>query len=92
MATDTKEEKKIKRPTAEKRQIQNEKKRLVNKNFKSKVRTAIKTFEESLKGDSQETTKEGLNAVYSLLDKGTKRGIYKKNTTSRMKSRLTAKV
>ncbi len=92
MAKEVKEKKdqKVKRPTAQKRAIQSEKRRLNNKAFKSSIRTAIRKFEESLpKGDSK-VTKENLNEVYSLMDKGVKRGIYKINKASRTKSRLTA--
>jgi len=79
------EKKKSKRPTAEKRLIQNQKQREVNRTFKSKVKTAIRQFEENHEKDS-------LNLVFSLMDKAVKRGIYKKNKSSRTKSRLTAKV
>lgn len=85
------EAKKERRPQAEKRAIQSEKRRLINKNFKSSVRTAIRKFEEELaKGDAA-VTKKNLNEVYSLMDKGVKRGVYKLNMASRTKSRLTAK-
>lgn len=82
---------KVKRPTALKRDIQNEKKRLINKSFKSKMRTSIRTFEETLTAGNVETIKEKLNEVYSLLDKAVKRNIIKINVASRKKSRLTAK-
>ncbi len=89
----TKEEKKkkTKRPTAEKRDIQNSKRRMRNKVFKSQVRTAIRKFESIRgKGDAP-ATKAQLNEVYSLLDKGVKHGIFKLNKASRTKSRLAAR-
>lgn len=83
--------KKAKRPTALKRDLQNEKRRLHNKTYKSRVRTAIRQFEDTLsQGDSQ-TKQEKLNEVYSLLDKCVKTGIYKINKASRTKSRLAAR-
>lgn len=86
-----KKEVKVKRPTAQKRAIQSEKKRLTNKTYKSSVRTAVRKFEESLpKGDAA-LTKEHLNEVYSLMDKGVKRGVFKINKASRTKARLTAR-
>jgi small subunit ribosomal protein S20 len=92
MAKEEKKEKKIKRPTAQKRDIQNEKRRLRNKMFKSSVRTVIRNLDETLaKGDS-ELVKEKLNAAYSILDKGVKRGALKLNTASRTKARLAARV
>lgn len=91
MAKEAEKAKKVKRPTAEKREIQNIKNRLVNKSFKSKVRTAIRKFEGVLSSDDQTTIQSSLNEIYSLVDKGVKRGIYKQNTAARTKSRLTAR-
>jgi len=92
MAKDKVEEvKKVKRPTALKRDIQNEKRRLRNKTFKSQVRTAIRQFEEILPKGEPEAIKEKLNLVYSLMDKGVKKGVFKINKASRTKSRLTAR-
>lgn len=82
---------KVKCPTALKRDIQNEKKRLINKSFKSKMRTGIRSFEETLSTGNVDAIKEKLNEVYSLLDKAVKRNIMKINAASRKKSRLTAK-
>lgn len=92
MAQDkTEQVKKVKRPTALKRDIQNEKRRLRNKAFKSQVRTTIRQFEELLpKGDTAAIT-EKLTQVYSLMDKGVKKGVFKINKASRTKSRLTAR-
>jgi small subunit ribosomal protein S20 len=80
-----------KRPTAEKRVLQNEKRRLINKAFKSKMRTTVRNFETTLKKGEAEEIKTGLKEIYSLADKGVKRGIHKLNTASRIKSRYTAK-
>ncbi len=85
------EKKKIKRPTAQKRDIQNSKKRLANRIFKSCVRTAIRKFEESLTKGDEKISQDLLNDVYALMDKGVKNGVFKLNKASRTKSRLTAK-
>jgi len=90
MAKDT-EKKKKKRPTAKKRDIQNEKRRIINKAFKSEMRTAIRNFQEALKKDDLELVKNNLNSAYSLLDKAVKRGQLKRNAVSRTKSRLAAR-
>lgn len=82
---------KVKRPTPLKRDIQNEKRRLRNKAFKSSVRTAMRAFEESLPKGEEAVIKEHLDNVYSMMDKGVKRGIYKLNKASRTKSRLAAR-
>ncbi|MCC5831622.1 MAG: 30S ribosomal protein S20 [Chlamydiales bacterium] len=86
------EKKKTKRPTAQKREIRNSKRRLINKVFKSQVRTAMRSFEEALKGNDKEKIQQSLNAVYSMMDKGVKRGIYKHNKAARVKARSTQRV
>lgn len=88
-----KEQKKTKRPTALKRDIRNEKRRVINKTFKSAIRTGIRKFEKTLTSEkSQDPVQASLNEVYSLLDKGVKRGILKLNQASRKKARLTARM
>lgn len=86
-----KKKKKEKRPSAEKRDIQHEKRRLRNKSFKSSVRTVVRNFEESLSKGDAEAIKAQLNEVYSALDKGVKKGVYTINKASRTKARLTAR-
>lgn len=90
MAKEAAKEKKVKRPTAIKRDLQSEKRRLRNKTFKSSVRTAIRKFEESLTKEDPAAIKESLNSVYSLMDKGVKHGVFKVNKAGRTKARLTA--
>ncbi len=81
-----------KRPTPIKRDIQNEKNRLRNKAFKSSVRTAMRQFESSLPKNNTAEIQDNLNTLYSLMDKGVKRGVYKINKASRTKMRLAARV
>lgn len=84
--------KKVKRPTPLKRDEQNAKANARNRIVKSRVHTTIRSYEESLaKGDAT-ASKEKLNAVYSVLDKALQKGVLKKNTTSRTKARLTARL
>jgi len=92
MAKDTKVEKKEKIATPLKRNLQNEKRREINKSYKSSVRTAINAFEVAVKGKDSTVIQERLSDVYSMMDKGVKRGIYKLNKASRTKARLTARV
>lgn len=86
-----KKEKKEKRPTAQKRDIQNKKRRMNNKVYKSRVRTAVRAFQDSIEVGDQTATTEKLNEVYSLLDKCAKKGVFKLNKVSRTKSRLAAR-
>ena len=97
-ATEKKPEQKKKdenarQPSALKRDIQSEKRRLRNRSLRSNVMTAIHSFETSLeKKEAPESIKTKLDAVYSLMDKGVKQGIFKTNKAARTKSRLTARV
>lgn len=91
MAKEAAKKTKARRPTPLKRDMQNEKRRLLNKAFKSSVRTAVRRFDEALpKGDAS-LIQQHLDAVYSMMDRGVKRGIYKINKASRTKSRLAAR-
>ncbi len=83
---------KAKKPTALKRDEQSIKRNLRNRSFKSKVTTAVRAFEESLSKKDGASAKTKLNDVYSLMDKGVKKGIYKMNKAGRVKSRLDARV
>lgn len=86
------EKKKVKRPTALKRDITSKKKCLRNKAFKSRIRTAVRTYKEALTNEDSELKQKLLNEVYSLVDKASQKGLYKKNKSSRIKSRLAAKL
>ena len=91
MAKEPEKKTKARRPTPLKRDMQNEKRRLQNKAFKSSVRTAIRKFDEALPKAEAAVIKENLDAVYSLMDKGVKRGVFTLNKASRTKSRLAAR-
>lgn len=86
------EEKKVKLSTALKRDLQNEKRRLINKTYKSRVRTAIRAVQEAVTKGDQASTEAKLNEAYSILDKCAKKGVFKVNKVSRTKSRLAARV
>ena len=83
---------KVKRPTAEKRLIQNEKKRQQARVFKSQIRTAVRHFEDSLKTSDAAKIEETLRKVHSMADLAAKRGIYKQNKAQRIKSRSALRV
>jgi small subunit ribosomal protein S20 len=81
-------QKKIKRPTAKKRDLQSIRRNLRNRSFKSSVKTAIRSFKEAQTQGNQVAAKEQLNKIFSLLDKGVKRNQFKLNKVSRIKARL----
>ena len=83
--------------SAEKRILTAKRNRLQNRYYKSSVRTLTKVFLNNLENYKKsqdpkikETLKENLNSVYSLIDKGTKRHVFHKNTAARKKSQLAA--
>ena len=82
---------KVRRPQAQKRDIQNEKRNLRNRVFKSQIHTAKRHFTESLTSGDQTSIQQKLKEVYSLLDKGVKQGVVKLNTAARTKQRFTVK-
>jgi small subunit ribosomal protein S20 len=82
----------VKKPTALKRDEQSLKRNLRNRSFKSKVATALRSFEDSLSKKEAATIKQNVNLLTSLMDKGVKKGIFKLNKASRVKSRLSARV
>jgi len=92
MAKEEKEKKKNKRPTAQKRQLQNAKNCLQNRMFRSQIRTAIRRFRETAAQGDAEKSQQCLKEVYSLTDKAVKRGIFKLNKASRVKAILTAQM
>lgn len=80
------EKKKVKRSrSAQKRDRQAEKSRLRNRSFKACVRTARRSLEEAVA--KAVDASNDLNLIYSLMDKGVKLGVFKKNKASRVKSR-----
>ena len=89
------EEKKVsktRRPTAKKRDLQNAKRRLHNRSFKSKVKTAVRSFEKEVAEKNETEAKARLHSINSLLDKGVKMGIFKLNKASRLKSKFSSRV
>ena len=83
--------------SAEKRIEINNRNRLRNKYYKTSVRTLIKLFFQNLElykvsqnPEDKEKLKEILSAVYSIMDKGTKKNIFHKNTAARKKAKLAA--
>jgi small subunit ribosomal protein S20 len=82
---------KAKKPTALKRDQQSIKRNLLNRSFKSKVTTTVRAFEDSISKKDAAGAQEKLKAVYSLMDKGVKKGIFKQNKAGRVKSRLDAR-
>jgi small subunit ribosomal protein S20 len=71
---------------------QNIKRREHNRALRAKLRTGLKSIRKSLDGKDIEAAKTALRSLQSLVDKMATKGIIHKNTASRYKSRLAARV
>jgi small subunit ribosomal protein S20 len=81
--------------SAKKRILIGKRNNLQNRFYKSSVRTLTKQFLKDLeiyKNSQSNIDKEKvqmvLNSVYSLIDKGSKKNVYHKNTAARKKAKL----
>lgn len=72
-----------------KRIVTNEKARIRNISYKSKVRTAMKKVETAVKAGKKDEAVALLNAATSLLDRSVVKGIFHFKTVAREKARLT---
>lgn len=69
-----------------------ERNRLRNQAIKSRTRTFVKKVLAFVEANDLENAKLALSNAFSELDKAVTKGVYKKNTASRTKSRLASKV
>jgi small subunit ribosomal protein S20 len=76
--------------SAEKRIRTNERKRLRNQMYRSRVKTMIKKAEETI--FSGQPTEAAIREAMSTLDKAAVKGIIHKNNAARRKSRLAQKL
>lgn len=79
-------------PQSKKRARQNERRFLVNKARRSKVRTFLRKVEEAIESGDQDAAKAALRAAQPELMRGVSRGIFHKNTVARKMSRLSSRV
>jgi len=79
-------------PSALKRYRQSEKRRLINSKNGSKLKTQLKRLKTAIVGKKPADAKELLPATFSLIDKSVQKGVIKKNTAARYKSRLSKSV
>ncbi len=78
--------------SALKRARQTERKTAVNRANKSQMRTALRKLRTALDGGDQAAAHASYSEAASVLDKSAKKGVIHKNTASRYKSRLAARV
>ncbi|AVQ32412.1 MULTISPECIES: 30S ribosomal protein S20 [Fusobacterium] len=78
--------------SAKKRILVAERNRERNQAVKSRVKTMTKKVLTTVDTKDLEASKTALSVAYKELDKAVSKGIMKKNTASRKKARLAAKV
>lgn len=78
--------------SAEKRNRQNEKRRIRNTSIKTYVKTRIKEVLKTVENKDIEGAKSALAKVIPVIDKASTKGVLHKNTASRKISRLARKV
>jgi small subunit ribosomal protein S20 len=71
---------------------QNIKRREHNRALRAKLRTGLKSIRKNLDAKDVAGAKKALTSLQSLVDKMATKGIIHKNTASRYKSRLAAKI
>ena len=83
--------------SAKKRILISKRNNLQNRFYKSPVRTLTKrflkdleTYKDSQSNVDREKLQIVLNSIYSLIDKGSKKNVYHKNTAARKKAKLAA--
>ncbi len=75
--------------SAEKRIRQSEKRRLMNRQVRSRMRTEIKRFKSLVEEKKVEEARTLLPRVYGIIDRTAQKGVIHRNTAARYKSRLT---
>lgn len=75
-----------------KRARQTEFKTAVNRANKSKLRGTLRAIREAIAAGNKETIVAQYRATVSILDKSVQKGVLHKNTASRYKGRLNARV
>jgi small subunit ribosomal protein S20 len=78
--------------SAEKRQRQSEVRRLRNRKVRSEVRTEVRKFLEAVESKNKEKAGTVYLSCQKLIDSAAGKGVYKKNTAARKKSRLCARL
>jgi small subunit ribosomal protein S20 len=78
--------------SALKRARQTETKTTRNRANKSRLRTALRSLRQAIAKGDKEATLSAYRATVSVVDKGVQKGSIHKNTASRYKARLNARV
>ncbi len=78
---------------AAKKSIRSDKKKTVfNARVKRAMKESVKSIKDLIKKDQVQDAEKSLPTAYKAIDKAVKRGVIKKNTASRKKSRLVSEI
>ena len=78
--------------SAEKRVRQSDRRRVINKSNRTRLRTAVKNLRTALSDDAGKGAVELLPKTVSEIDKAVQKGVLHRNPAARHKSRLTDRV
>ena len=78
--------------SALKRARQTETKTTRNRANKSRLRSALRSLREAIQTNDKKAAQDAYRETVSVVDKGVQKGLLHKNTASRYKSRLNARV
>jgi len=78
--------------SALKRARQTEKKTATNRANRTRLRSALRSMREAIAKGDKDAAKTALSTAASAVDKGVQKGVLHKNTASRYKARLNARV
>ena len=79
-------------PSALKRYRQSQKRQAINTTNRHKLRTQLKKLKTALAAKKADDAKGLLPQTFRLIDKSVQKGVIKKNTAARYKSRLTKSI
>ena len=79
-------------PQSKKRARQAQRRTLINKTRRTRIRTFIRKVEEAIIGGDQAVAQAALRAAQPEIMRGVTKGILHKNTASRKMSRLSSRV
>lgn len=78
--------------TTKRRPKQNERKRAINKKRTLEMRKLIKEANTLIAAKDTEAVEKMMPQIYKAIDKAAKKGVIKKNTAARKKSRIMKKI
>jgi len=79
-------------PSAIKRHRQSQKRKLVNQMNRHRLKTQLKKLRNAVAGGKQGEAKAVLSETMGVIDRSVQKGVIKKNTAGRYKSRLTKRI